>query len=186
MRTVRGIHHSAPAMPSTRPGFEVAPSRRDGRSTPAGAPFGLRLRVFTTRARLDRQIAAGTPCEASEALTLRTRQLTDSRVRRDIAGNLRRLIEYVDRREPRAIVSAVVVESQAVREGRDAIMELAELLEEGAPVSPRGVVLARRFLTDGLSPLFNPSSRRTVTQAVREIQDALEELPATGFDALAA
>jgi len=84
-----------------------------------------------------------------------------------------------------ASVTAVSTWQYPVLGTRPTSPEAAELLEEGAPVSPRGVVLARRFLTDGLSPLFNPSSRRTVTQAVREIQDALEELPATGFDALA-
>jgi hypothetical protein len=134
-----------------------------------------------THAQLDRTIEVRSPCEASEALALRTHQLTDPRAQRQIAANLRRLIDYVDRREARAGISAVVIEPRAVREGRDEILSLAESLELGGPVSPRGILLARRLLTDGLSPLFNPGCRRTVREAVREVHEALEELPASGF-----
>ena len=75
----------------------------------------------------------------------------------------------------------------AVRAGREAILGLAERLEEGAPVHPVGVVLAQRLLTDGLhSPLFNPRCGRSVDQAVWEVADALgaEDPPTTVFDAV--
>jgi hypothetical protein len=142
--------------------------------------------VFVTRGKLDRQIATGHPLDATVALTLRARQLTRPRARQQIARHLRETIDYVDRRGSRPIISSVVIERTAVRTGRQAIMGLAERLEGTAPVEPAGIVLARALLTDGRSPLFNPHSELTVTEAVFEVQDALEGHPTIGFDAIAA
>jgi hypothetical protein len=107
--------------------------------------------VFLTRAKLDRQTAAGQPREATVALALRARQLTHPRTRQQIARNLRETIDYVDRRGSRPIISPVVIEPTAVRAGRQAIIGLAERLEGTAPVEPAGIVLARALLTDGRS-----------------------------------
>ncbi|MGA2320984.1 MAG: hypothetical protein ABSG95_09635 [Solirubrobacteraceae bacterium] len=148
--------------------------------------MALRLRVFVTRGKLDRQIAEGRPCEATAALTLRARQLTHPRTRQQIARSLREIIDYVDRHGSRRVISSVVIAPAAVRTGRRAILGLAERLEGTAPVNPRGVVLVRALLTDGLSPLFNPYSERTVTEAVFEVQEALEGHPTIEFDAVAA
>jgi hypothetical protein len=63
---------------------------------------------------------------------------------------------------------------------------LAEQLARAGAVSPRGIILARRLLSDGLSPLFNLACKRTVSQAVAEIQHALDEFPAIGLDSLPA
>jgi len=41
-------------------------------------------------------------------------------------------------------------------------------------VTPKGITLARRFLPDGLGPLFNRNSQHTVIQVVWNINDALE------------
>jgi len=161
-------------------------SNSAGGSTSEGATVLLRLKVFVARGRLDRQIVAGRACESSAMLALRARQLTDSRTRGRIAADLRGIVDYVHRHGSRRVISAVVVEPAAVRKGRHAILELAERLEGTAPVSPSGVVLAAALLTDGRSPLFNPSSERTVAQAVSEVRDALEGLPIFEFDALAA
>jgi len=186
MRTLRSSQPASPVMSTRRTTVEVAPRLHGGPSTSAGAPLALRLMVYVTRGRLDRQIAAGCPGEATAALALRARQLTDPRTRREIALNLRGIIDYVDRRGPPRVISSVVIEPPAARTGRCAIVELAERLDGWAPVSPRGIVLARALLTDGLSPLFNPHCGRTVTEAAREVQDALEEHPTIGFDAFAA
>jgi hypothetical protein len=184
MRALRSSQAS-PVMPAGTSTFDAAPSRRDRRSASAGAPFGLRLKVFVTRGRLDRQITAGHRCEGVAELELRARQLTDPRTQRELAHNLRRIIDYVDRRGSRRFISSVITEPAAVRRGRRAILDLAEQLERAAPVNPRGVVLAHTLITDGLSPLFNPHSERTVTEAANEVQDALEEQPTLRFDAAA-
>ncbi len=158
--------------------FHVVPLRRDGRSTTAtstGLSLRLRLRVYATRGTLDRQIAAGRPYKSTAALALRARQLCDMRTRGQIARSLREIIDYADYRASHRVISAVVVEPAAVRRARHPILGLAERLEGPAQVKPAGVARAQIMLTDGLSPLYNRNCPRTVTQAIYEVQDALEE-----------
>ena len=186
MRTLRGSRPSSPVMSARRTTFEAVPPLHGGQSTSADAPLALRVRVFVTRAKLDRRIVAGEPHESSAALTLRAGQLIDPRARQRIARSLREIVDYVHRRGSREVISTAVIEPAAVRSGRRAILELARRLEGPAPVHPGGVVLAKALLTDGLSPLFNPHCERTVAQAVSEVHDALEGLPILEFDALVA
>jgi hypothetical protein len=169
-----GSSQVSPATPAGRIAVEAVPPPGD-RSGSAGAPFGLRLKVRLTRGRLDRRIAAGDIGEASEELALRVRQLADPRSQQELARGLRGVLAYVDQRGTGPVISSVVIEPRAVRYGRRAIIELAERLERGGPVDPRGIVLARALLGDGLSPLFNPRSEQTVTDAVRDVLDGLGE-----------
>lgn len=169
--------HSAEPRALRRKGAASRPKAGGGA---ARAPLWLRVRVLMTRGRLDRQISTGGPCEANEALALRTGQLTDPANQRRIAANLRRVVDYAERHRARTATSAVLIEPRSVRDGRDAILGLAEWLERGEPVSPRGVLLAQGLLTGGFSPLFDAGCERSVVQVVFEIQDALEELPPTG------
>jgi hypothetical protein len=144
--------------------------------------------VCLSRTKLDRELVAGRPPESTAALALRARQLIGRRTRQRVARNLRRAVAYADRGEGRPPFSAVVTDRAAVRAGREAILGLAERLEDGGPVNPIGVVLAQRLLTDGLgSPLFNPRCERTVDQAVWDVADALgaDDPPTTVFDAIA-
>jgi hypothetical protein len=53
-------------------------------------------------------------------------------------------------------------------------------------VNPRGLVLARALLTDGAGPFYNPYSEQTVTEAVFDVHDALEEPINLRFNASAA
>ena len=160
---------------------------RDER-TSARLPFASRLRLRVTRSRLDRQIAAGCPCDSTAALALRASQLVDPRTRLGLARNLRGVVDYVDRVGERPVFfSAVVINRLAVRAARETIVGLVERLEGTTPVNPRGVVLARALLTDGIgSPLFNRRCDRTVAEAVWEVADALgADPPTTVFDAVA-
>ena len=70
-------------------------------------------------------------------------------------------------------LSAVVIDPVAVTGARRPLLRLAQQLEGNAPVSPRGIVLARALLTDGRGPLFNPACGRSADQAVAEVEDAL-------------
>jgi hypothetical protein len=172
MATIRSSHHP-PSAPSTDTSFDAVLPPTRGR-TAGRAPYRLRLKVYLTHVRLDRQIAAGYPCEAAPELALRAAHLTDPRTQQKIARNLRGVVRYVDRAQPNRGISSVVINPQAVRSGRRAICELAEQLERAGPVNPRGVVLAQSLLTDGVGPLFNPHSRQTVAEAIRETREALE------------
>jgi hypothetical protein len=173
MRAIRSGHALAPRNIA----FETAVPVDGVRSASAGTPFALRLKVYLTRGRLDRQLAAGHAHDAAPELTLRAKHLINPRTQRDIARNLRGIVRYVDRQEGRRGISCVVISSRAVRGGRAAICELAEQLERAAPVNPRGILLAQALLTDGNSPLFNPYSERSVAEATRQIQSVLAENP---------
>jgi len=141
-----------------------------------------------TRVSLDQEIVAGRAWRSGAATALRARQLSDPRSRQRLAGYLRGIVAYVDRVEGRPPFSAVVVDRAAVSDDREAILGLAERLEGEDPVNPRGVVLARRLLTDGIgSPLYNRRCGRPVAAAIWEISDALgdDDPPMAVFDLVA-
>jgi hypothetical protein len=163
------------------------PLHRHRRSASAGAALRLRLRVYLTRGRLDRQIAAGSRSEAGEALSLRARQLMHARMRERVARDLRRTVEYSDRVGSGPVISAVVINRAAVRTGRNAILGLAERFAGPNPVSPKGVVLARKLLSDVFdNPLYDPDCKQTMAAAVWEVADALgPDAPTIRFDVIA-
>ena len=174
---------SAAPIPAT---LDQVRSDHRRQSVCADGSFALRLQVRVTRTRLDRQLAAGHPCESTAALALRSYQLTNARARQLVARDLRGLVEFVDRAASGRLISAVVIDRAAVRAGREAILGLAERLEGTGPVTPRGMALVRMLLTDGVSsPLFNPGCRLSVAQAVWEIADVLGgDAPTIGFDSV--
>jgi hypothetical protein len=153
--------------------FHAASLRHRGRPASEDT-LELRLRVYLTRATLDRQIAAGRPYKSTAALALRSSQLVEPRTRRQLARRLRTVVDHADYRATHRVISAVVVEVAAVRRARHPILGLAERLEGTAHVSPVGVAVTQTLLTDGLSPLFNSNSEQTVTQAIWNIQDRLD------------
>jgi hypothetical protein len=185
MRAIRS-RQVFPATTTSSVAFETVVPLDRVRAASAGAPLALRLKVYLTRGRLDRQLAAGHAQDSAAELTLRARHLTNPRTQRDIARNLRGVVRYADRQKSRSGISCVVISSRSVQSGRTALCELAEQLERAAPVNPRGVVLVQALLTDGNSPLFNPNAERTVTEAARGIQDALEEHPTIGHSSAGA
>jgi hypothetical protein len=143
----------------------------------ADATLGQRVKLYVSRARLDEQIAAGQAFDANAELALRARQLVTARSQHQLARNLRAILRHGERAPSRRERSAVLIEPCAVRMGRAAIIDLAEQLERATAVNPRGMVLAKTLLTNGLSPLFDSRSEKTVTEAVREVHLALEESP---------
>jgi hypothetical protein len=168
--------------------LHVVPLHRPRRSVSAsaGASVKLRFRVYLTRGTLDRQIASRRSNMSTPALALRAQQLAEPRTRRQVARTLRKIVEHADRWTAGPVRSAVVVEPAAVRNARHPILGLAERLESPAQLNPAGIARAQVLITDGLSPLFDRNSPRTVTQAIYAVQDALEgELPDAAHDAAA-
>ncbi len=151
----------------------IAP-RRGTRQHRERTSLPLRLRVYLKRGRLDRSIGDGREAEASVELLLRIEQLTSPANQRRVARDLRRIVDYADRHRSGRVISSVVIDPSSVRRGRWAISELAEQLERGGAVEPRGIVLANELLTNGLGPLFNRHADRTVARAVRDVRAALE------------
>lgn len=172
-----GSSRTSSATSSERTAFDAVPPPDGARSASRRAPLRLSLKVRLSRGRLDRQLLAGRGAD-SEALALRAGQLTAPRSQQKLARALRGVLAYAERRQTPALITSVVIEPRAVRHGRHAIVDLAERLERAGSVEPGGIVLARALLSDGLSPLFNPRSERTVTEAVHEVLDRLGEDPA--------
>jgi hypothetical protein len=136
------------------------------------ASVALRLCVYLTRGRLDRQLADGPLRDLTRALALRSRQLTDRRTRQELTHRFREIVEHAE--SSPQLVTGDVTDRVAVRAAREPVLGLAERLEGSVPVNPRGVALAKMLLADGLSPLYDRSCERTVTQAIWEIQDNLD------------
>ncbi len=158
------------------PGASAGASRR----VLQRAPRRLRLKIFLTRERLDRQLAAGSLYDSTALLELRASQLESHRERRMLARQLRRMIDYSDRNGERPLRSAVQIHRPAVRAGKRELLELAAQLEGPAVVGPRGLAQARLLITDRHSPLFNPAGAREVVKVLWRIQEALEGAPAQG------
>ncbi len=57
---------------------------------------------------------------------------------------------------------------------RDALIGLAERLEQPAAVSVCGIARARQLLTDGTGPLYSPVSGSSLGEAVWWVADGME------------
>jgi hypothetical protein len=106
--------------------------------------FALALRA----PRLDRALAAGADPASEPSLGQRARRLTSWRTRRRVA----RALEELERGP------GVPVRRDQLGEARELIDELTSALRSRERVSARGVLLARRIVTDGCGPLYAPDS----------------------------
>lgn len=151
---------------------EAGPGRpvADGRASPG---LRLRLRVWLTSARLDRKLAAGARADESAALALRARQLTAHHMRARIAQRLFEVVAHAERRGGTNIWSAAIAQREAILDGREALLGLAERLRGPAPPDPGGVVLAFRLILAPVSPLYSACPDQSVHEAVWSVADAL-------------
>lgn len=146
-------------------------------SSPANPRRGgvlLHLRVLLRRDRLDLALAGRARPGDDPAQMLRAAQLLREPERRRVARGLRSAVDAAEtarwRWSPRVPVAA-----HAVREGRVALTRLASRLGSAAPVSARGVALARILLTDGTGPLYREERddpdglRRAALEALRAL-----------------
>jgi len=108
------------------------------------SPFADVLRA----PRLDRALAQGADPASEPVLRARARRLTSWRTRRRVA----RALEDVERGP------GLPVRHDQVLEASDLLSELATALRSRERVSARGVVLARRIVTDGCGPLYAPNA----------------------------
>lgn len=101
--------------------------------------------------RLDRALAEGADPASEPGLRDRARRLTSWRTRRRLA----RALEDVERGP------GVPVRHDAVVDASDLLSELTTALRSRERVSARGVLLARRIVTDGCGPLYAPTAPRS-------------------------
>ncbi len=137
----------------------------------------LRLRGSLQQARLDRLLAEGAdPAETAE-LSLRARQLQRPGRRRALAKGLERAIAQA-KQYSRSNINSPISREEVAR-AHPLLLRLAERLRSQEPVSPRGVAIARRLLTDSRSPIFSPGwsrARATPGELERQARTALAAL----------
>jgi hypothetical protein len=74
-----------------------------------------------------------------------------------IARALRRLVEAARRRERNRFCAQIPLREDEILASEALILTLADELEHEAGVSPSGVILADRLITDGHSPVYGPT-----------------------------
>lgn len=145
-------------------------------STPLTPPdLALRLHVFLRRLRLDRELAEGPV--ASRAGAVRAAQLKAPAARRRLARSLRRSVTEAENPRLALFSPAVPLPRDVVLPLREALLGLAEHLEQPGPVNPCGVARLVLLLTDGHGPLYNQRSQHSLSDALWWIADGLQLCP---------
>ncbi len=138
-------------------------------ATPTEHPsLRLRVRVFRSRTRLDREIAGGAVVSDSAARQLRAAQLTTHEERRGIAAMLRLVLDSAQERRAQGLPSRHR-DIEAVLDNRDGLLELIELLRAATPMSAQAVARAQALASERDSPLFSPDSERSIEQSLAQI-----------------
>jgi len=132
-----------------------------------------RLATWLHARAIDERLARGTAPEESVECALRAHELTQPRMRHDLASGVDRAITSTTR----ARVSPFAMLDR--RQVLGALPELhalrARLDSKGMP-SAQGVAGARLLLTDGRGPLYNPAAPRSLRDALRSVLDAFDRM----------
>lgn len=133
----------------------------------------MRLRMRLRRRRLDRELLAGSEPNRDPLILGRARQLTGRSARADLAGLFQRVLDFANEPESR-LRGAIIIQRGSVRAAAPEIEHLIELLRGPQPVSPQGVLMAYRLLTDGAGPLYHDyGDERRLVFTARRIRDGL-------------
>jgi hypothetical protein len=126
---------------------------------------------------LDDELLNGGFDHGSPAVLLRRARLLHHRYRSAVAHALRRLIDETRVGRRNAYATRVPVKVREVLRNASLILALADEVEHDEAVSPRGVILAERLITDGQSPVyglnFGEPREASVESAVRHARAAL-------------
>jgi hypothetical protein len=160
---------SAPG--SAAPYISTAPRRRSRRRV---ASPRMRVRVLARRERLDRLLLEGADPVTTPELTLRAFQHTRPASRVALAASLDDAVASAATRRRRSPTAAPLARG-AIAAARPELQELARSLREDRIVAARGVVRARRLLTDGSGPLYVESGDGALRRAAQAALSALGE-----------
>jgi hypothetical protein len=162
-----------PASAHTAPVHAAPGHALRGRAASASPGLAItaraRLRARLNAPALDRALLDGAdPC-LDAALALRTVRLMGMPHRRRLAAGLRRTVKQAGRPN---FGSAAPVNVPAVLCSRWELLRLADALDDAQqPGDVRGVIRARRLLTDCTSPLHAPADEYSLAMAA---EDALQ------------
>ncbi|HUA07563.1 MAG TPA: hypothetical protein VMB27_26915 [Solirubrobacteraceae bacterium] len=136
----------------------------------------LRMVASWRAEELDRQLAAGASTGASAVLAIRGRRLTGRRFRGHIAGGLTRVVRDAEA-TTRGFTAAVRPDRREVLAARPLLATLDRRLRGDEPVTPQGVALLELLLTDGNSPLYQPTEPGALGSRLRAAAAALDPYP---------
>jgi hypothetical protein len=127
---------------------------------------------------IDDELLSGRVADESPVVLVRRAELLQPRYRERVADSLRRLIDAARLNEPNPFVAKLQLKVREVLDSAPLILTLADEVEEDATVSPRGVILANRLVTDGDSPVYGPTPihhppEESVEGAVKHARAAL-------------
>ena len=91
----------------------------------------------------------------------------------EVAGALREALDAAEHARRIFLKAQVRLRDVEIIRAGTLIRDLADQLEAGTAVNPRGVILADRLIRDGNSPLFWPCNE-SVQAAVEEARAALQ------------
>ncbi len=135
--------------------------------------------VARLRARsIDEKLLRGSTGEASPALLVRQARLLHRRYRSAVARGLRRIVAAARRRDRSMFAAQLPLREGEILNSEPLILTLADELEHEESISPRGVILADRLITDGASPIYRPTPMarardESVETAVKHARAAL-------------
>jgi hypothetical protein len=135
--------------------------------------------VARLRARsIDEKLLYGGITDGSPAVLVRRARLLHRRYRSAVAAALRRLVAAANRSDLSMFAAKLPLRRGEILESEPLILTLADELEQEQSVSPRGVILADRLVTDGDSPIYGltPTQRvpeQSVESAITHARAAL-------------
>ena len=153
-----------------------------GGNPPIPPPGWARLTdriVARVRARsIDDKLLTGGVTDRSPAMLVRRARLLHRRYRSAVARALRRLIAEARRHQPNFFAANLPLNARDVLANAPLILTLADEVEHAEAISPRGVILAERLVTDGDSPVYGLRPvehplEESVTSAVKHARAAL-------------
>src|SRR5262245_20155243 len=103
---------------------------------------------------IDDALLTGGVTDGRPALLLRRARLLRRRYRSVVARALRRLIAEARSNEPDFNAAKLPLKVRELLRNASLILTLADEVEREETVSPRGVILAERLVTDGDSPVY--------------------------------
>jgi hypothetical protein len=140
---------------------------------------GLGLRVRLRRGRIDRELADAGGRALSEEHALRAAQLASESTRGQVARTLREVVACAENPRAEWLGSTALLDRDVAVAGRAGLMDLVQRLEQKGPLSPCGLARARILASDGMGPLYNPASERSLGEAISWIADGLDMAPSS-------
>jgi hypothetical protein len=136
----------------------------------------IRARLFARS--IDDKLLNGGVTNGSPVVIVRRARLLDHRYRSAIATSLRKLIDAARGHERNVFRAQILLREADILDSAPLILTLADELEHEESVSPRGVILADRLITDGGSPVYGPTPihhppEQSVESAVKRARAAL-------------